>query len=279
MLPPVVMLIVLLVVIAFALRSMLRAVAEVRLAGIESALDGEKPDLPEELEGPARFAWIHQRLVDAHAAEKEGWALDQVRRIDARLQAHLPEAERLETVVLWIPEAGAFTFPGRHVYVSRKLVERARGDEPLAFIVAHEMAHHLLGHAKRTAELVDRLPEALQDIASDLVAARWFASNAEREAETDAHALNLCLAAGYDPRRCLKAFDLLEEAALDWGNRQAVFGPDAAIEAAVAGDPEWMVRAREWLYERRSGYPAVRERKARLLAALEEAEAAAAAAG
>jgi hypothetical protein len=279
--PEVVLLLAILVLVAFALRSMLRAVADLRLAGIERVLDGEEldPDIPETLAGADRFAWIHQRLVDAYAAEGEGWALDQVRRIDARLQADVPEAERLETLVLWIPEANAFTFPGRYVYLGRKLMERARGDEPLAFIVAHEMAHHHLGHTGHTVALLDRLPEALQDLAADLVASRWFATNAEREAETDAHALNLCLAVGYDPRRCLKAFDLLEENALDWGDRQAVFGPDAAIEAAVAGDPEWMVRAREWLYERRSGYPALRERKARLLAALEEAEAAAAAAG
>jgi Zn-dependent protease with chaperone function len=278
--PEVVLLLAILAMVAFALRSMLRAVADLRLAGIERALDGEglDPDILEKLAGAERFAWIHQRLVDAYAAESEGWALDQVRRIDARLQADVPEAERLETLVLWIPEANAFTFPGRYVYLSRKLMERARGDEPLAFIVAHEMAHHQLGHTERTAALLDRLPEALQDLAADLVASRWFATNAEREAETDAHALNLCLAAGYDPRLCLKAFDQLEENALDWGDRQAVFGPDAAIEAALAGDPEWMVRAREWLYERRSGYPTVRERKARLLAALEEAEAAAAAA-
>jgi hypothetical protein len=71
---------------------------------------------------------------------------------------------------------------------------------------------------------------------------------------------------------------VLEETTLDWGHTEGVFGPDAAIEAALADDPEWMVRAREWLAERRSGYPAIRERKARLLAALEEAEAAAAAA-
>ncbi|HEV7589366.1 MAG TPA: M48 family metalloprotease [Longimicrobium sp.] len=277
MLPPVVLLVVILVLIVFALRSMLRAVGDLHLDGVERALDGEEPHIPDELDGDdGGFAWIHERLVDAYAAETQPWALEQVRRVDARLQAEVPEAERLETLVLWIPEANAFTMPGRHVYLSRRLLERARGDEPVAFIVAHEMAHHHLGHVGTTAARLARLPGPLQAIATDLVASRWFLSNAEREAETDAHALNLCLAAGYDGRRCLKAFDLLEEASLDWGDTEGVFGPDAAIEAALADDPEWMVRAREWLAERRSGYPAIRERKARLLAALEEAEAAAA---
>jgi Zn-dependent protease with chaperone function len=277
--PRVLLLVAILVLIAFALRSMLRAVADLRLAGVERALEGEEPRVPEELEADdGGFEWIHARLVDAYAAESQPWALEQVRRIDARLQANVPEAERLETLVLWIPEANAFTLPGRHVYLGRKLMERARGDEPVAFIVAHEMAHHHLGHVGTTAALLSKLPGPLQAIATDLVASKWFLSNAEREAETDAHALNLCLAAGYDGRLCLKAFDLMEETTLDWGHTEAVFGPDAAIEAALADDPEWMVRAREWLAERRSGYPAIRERKARLLAALEEAEAAAAAA-
>ena len=274
--PRVLLLAAILVLIAFALRSMLRAAADLRLDGLEGVLEGEEPRIPDELDADdGGFGWIHQRLVDAYAAETQPWALEQVRRIDARLQANVPEAERLETLVLWIPEANAFTLPGRHVYFGRKLLERARGDEPVAFIIAHEMAHHHLGHVGTPSALADQLPNPLQALATYVVASRWFLANAELEAQTDAVALNLCLAAGYDARKCLKAFDLLEEAALDWGDTQAVFGPDAAIEAALADDPEWMVRAREWLYERRSGYPALRERKARLLAALEEAEAAA----
>jgi hypothetical protein len=275
--PRVLLLIAILALIAVAIRSMLRAVADLRLTGLERALDGEEPQLAEELEGDHAFDWIHERLVDAYAAESQPWALELVSRIDARLQAQIDEDERLVTLVLWIPETTAFTMPGRHVYLGRKLLELTRGEEPVAFVVAHELAHHQLGHLHRPAALLARLPGPLQAIATDLVASKWFMSNAEREAETDAHAFNLCLAAGYDGRRCLKAFDVLEEAALDWGDRAAVFGPDAAIEAALADDPEWMVRAREWLYERRSGYPTIRERKARLLAALEEAEAAAAA--
>jgi len=273
--PRVLMLIAILVLVALALRSMLRAVAELHLAGLESALDGEEPKIPDEPEGDP-FAWLHERLVDAYAGETQPWALEQVGRVDARLQAGLPEAERMETLILWIPEATAFTCPGRYVYLGRRLLERARFDEPLAFIVAHEMAHHRLGHLDTATSLFSRLPGPLQAIAVDLASARWFAGNAERESETDAHAFNLCLAAGYDGRRCLKAFDILEEVALDWGDREAVFGSDAAIEAALDEDPEWVVRAREWLLERRRGYPSLRERKARLLAALEEAEAAAA---
>ena len=68
--PRVLLLVAILVLIAFALRSMLRAVADLRLAGVERALEGEEPRVPEELEADddGSFAWIHERLVDADAA-------------------------------------------------------------------------------------------------------------------------------------------------------------------------------------------------------------------
>lgn len=274
--PRVLLLVAILALIAFALRSLLSSVAELRLRALERALGDEELEIPDDMPEDEDFGWIHQRLVDAYAAEPEGWALDLVRRVDARLQPDVPEAERLETVVLWIPEPTAFTMPGRHVYLGRRLLERARGEEVVAMIVAHEMAHHRLNHLAAPAALLARLPAPLQAVATDLVASRWFAVSAEREAETDAVGLNLCLAAGYDARRCLAAFDLLEDVSLDYGDTEGVFGPDSAIESAVEGHAEWVVRAKEWLWERRRGYPALRERKARLLAAYEEAEAAAA---
>jgi Zn-dependent protease with chaperone function len=277
--PDVVLLIAILVLVALAVRSMLAAVAEVRWNWVQRSMPGETleiPDDPPEGVEADLFGWIHQRLVDAYAAEQAPWALEQVRRVDARLQADVPRAERLETLVLWIPEKTAFTFPGRHLYLSRALLERAHSDDAVAFIVAHELAHHRLGHLA-TSLLLERLPGPLQAAATGVIATRWFALSAGREADADVHALNLCLAAGYDAHRCLAAFDLLEAAALDEGDIEGVFGADAAIAAALEDRPEWLVHLHEWLYERRRGYPALRERKARLLAAYDQAVAAAAA--
>lgn len=270
--PPVVLLIAILLLIVAAVHSLLRAAAEVRLQGLEHTLRDEDPRVPDELLGDRPHAWIHERLLDAYACERDGWALDQVRRIDERLQASVPADERLETVILWIPEATAFAMPGRHVYLSRRLIERAMNDDQLAFIVAHEMSHHRLGHLAATAEVLERLPEPARAFAVNLMAVRTHVvRGAEREADTDAHALNLCLAAGYDAYRCVSAFDLLEMLSLDWGDTEGVFGPDAAIEGALNDEPGWLVDLRTWLWERGRGYPSVRERKARLLEAYEQA--------
>jgi hypothetical protein len=272
MLAEVILFVAVLALIALAGRSMLRTFADLHLVGLDRALDGEEPDIPQA--DADDYGWIHDRLVEAFAAEREGWALDQVRRIDARLQAGVPMAGRLETVILWTPEPGAFTMPGRHVYISRRLLERMAGrDEPVAFVIAHEMAHHRLGHVPAQG-LIDRVPAPLKSIALDLaLTSTRVLHGADREADTDAVALNLCLAAGYDAEGCLRAFDVLEELMLDWGDTEAVFGADSAIQSAVDGDPEWVVEAKEWLCERRRGYPSVRKRKARLLAAYRQAAA------
>lgn len=265
-----------LLLIALAVRSMVRSVAELPLGILKESLDeDEDVQVPDVDPG---HEWIHARLVAAFGAEHDGWAVEQVRRIDARLQASVPLDQRLETVVLWIPEANAFTMPGRHVYVSRRLLERMGGrDEPVALVIAHEMAHHRLGHVAGQ-ELLDRVPAVMRDFALDLaLVSTRVLHGAERESDTDAAAFGLCLAAGYDARACLRAFDVLEEIALDHGDVEGVTGSASALESEIAGDPEWVVAAKRWLYERRRGYLPLEERKARLVAAHEASAAAKAA--
>jgi len=276
--PRVVLLIAILLLIAAAVNSMLRALAEMHVTGLDHVLRDEDPQVPAGLLGDAPVEWIHQRLLDAYACEQDGWAVEQVRRIDARLQAGVPPEQRLETVILWIPEVTAFVMPGRHVYVSRRLVERAMDDEQLAFVIAHEIAHHRLGHVRDVGGVLERIPEPARGIAANLLVARSLVLHgAEREADADAHGFNLCLAAGYDGHRCLRSFDLMEEIHLDCGDVEGVFGPDAVIEATLEDGPEWLIPLHEWLYERRRGYPSVRERKARLREAYAQALAEAAA--
>ncbi|HYJ78283.1 MAG TPA: M48 family metalloprotease [Longimicrobiaceae bacterium] len=149
--PRVLLLIAILVLIALAVRSMLRALLELRLGRFEPPRGDGEPEVSAEIPGDP-YAWIHERLMEAYAGEREGWALDQARRIDARLQADVPEGQRLETVILWAPEAGAFTMPGRFVYLSRRLQERVMNDDQLAFVIAHEIAHQRLGQGDRTGE-------------------------------------------------------------------------------------------------------------------------------
>jgi Zn-dependent protease with chaperone function len=270
--PRVILLFVVLAAIALAIRQVLAAMAagpyERELRGAPT--DGDDP--PPDEDGPEGWAWLHRRLTDAYAVEREGWALEQVRRVAGRLQAGRPEGERFRVEIRWIPEVTAFTTPGRSIYLSRRLLERAPGDEAVALAVAHEIAHHDLGHLAAAGGWLEALPAPVLEAAGDL--AFLFQRRLlgpEREAEADAHGLNLCLAAGYDAYRCVRLFDVLSADALDHGDAEAVFGSGAAVDAALDRKPGWYVELLRWRYERRRGYPSIRDRKAALVSAYEAA--------
>jgi predicted Zn-dependent protease len=223
------------------------------LAGAAGARQRQRPRVePAAADQAQDGGFMHRVLMDAYGVEREAWALQRVQRVERRLQRGRRLADRRRVEILWIAECNAFTAPGPWVYVSRRLLERCPDDDTLAMIVAHELAHHDLGH-----------------LASPL-GANWLwliqrlATSPEQEAEADAHGFNLCLAAGYDPERCLHAFDLLEAHALDQGDRAGVYGPEREIAAALDGQPEWRVTLERWLHTRRRGYAPVRERKAAL---------------
>lgn len=71
---------------------------------------------------------------------------------------------------------------GRIVQITSGVVGETRDDDELAFVIAHEMAHNILGHAAR----LDR-------------AGRSAANIRATETEADLLALRLMKAAGYDP--------------------------------------------------------------------------------
>jgi Zn-dependent protease with chaperone function len=225
---------------------------------------GEAP--PPRYDPLAMGEWLHGAVMDAYGAERPGWALEQVERVMERLQRGRPADRRLVTEVLWVSDANAFTAPGRYVYISRRLLERCPTDAAAALVLAHEIAHHDLGHVELFAGWLRNLPRGMGSVAL----AGLFRSAAkrcygpEREAAADRHALELCRSAGYDPALCLKLFDVLEADALDHGDVEGVFGPDAAYAAELGEMAEWRSELEVWLWERARGYPSLRERRAAL---------------
>ena len=154
--------------------------------------------------------------------ERDGWARERVDRVTARLQRDVPEAARLETLVVWSSRYAAFTGPGRTIYVSRRLLERMPDDEAAAMVVAHELSHHRLGHVPMPSRLWRFVP-----LASALRAlTRWIAGP-DNERDADLLAIELCMDAGYDVERCVVAFALLEQVVLDYGDVDTVLGPES----------------------------------------------------
>jgi Zn-dependent protease with chaperone function len=229
----------------------------------EAEDDGGLPDLPERMDAESLAAWMHQRLVDAYALEQPGWALERAARVEERFYAGVPVEDRLRTVVLWIPEVTAFTL-GRHVYLSRHLLERVTTDDAVAFVVAHELGHHALGHQDARERWIDRfagVPAGGLIAATIIEGMRWRHSP-EQELDADAYALRLCAQSGYDLAACLRVLDVLEADALDRGALSAVYGPEPEdVDDAEPGAGE---KVRRWFWERERGYPSLLERRARL---------------
>jgi Zn-dependent protease with chaperone function len=81
---------------------------------------------------------------------------------------------------------------GRHVFLTTGLLERLRGDDELAFVIAHEMAHNVLGHAA-----VMRGGDVRGGLGRTLGRSGRIVRDIERAA--DRLAGELMLDAGYDP--------------------------------------------------------------------------------
>lgn len=151
--------------------------------------------------------------------ERTGWAGALVQRVTERLQLDVPEAQRLETLVLWLDDHNAFTTQGRTIYLSRRLLERLSDDDAAAFVIAHELAHHRLGHTPA-------LPASWLGVARLLLVrleTAWVAT-AARETDADLLAIEMCIAAGYDPERCIGALQHLVNVSLDYGDVDGVLG-------------------------------------------------------
>ena len=171
-------------------------------------------------EDPVREA-IEQECV----VERCGWAVERVNRVTERLQRDVPIAQRLETLVVWLDDHTAFTTPGRTIYIGRRLLERLADDEAAAFVIAHELAHHRLGH-------IPALPRswlALSKLLLVALARLWIATPGH-EHDADQLAIQMCVDAGYDPELCIAALDHLVNVVLDYGDVDGVLGSEDGVE-------------------------------------------------
>lgn len=214
--------------------------------------------------------WLHAELMGTFGVETEAWAVERVRRVERQLQVYRAPRSRMTAEILWLAQPNAFTAPGRYVYITRELLQRAASDDAVAFVLAHEMGHHDLGHLyafHERASLLRRIPAGAK-ISLLLYAAERLLIGPEAEADADRYALELCLRSGYDGRKCLAIFDILEAYALDHRALDAVFGSDEALANDVQAVRHWASRLKEWGRRRVHGYPPIRERKDALLTLL-----------
>ena len=207
--------------------------------------------------------WLHGEITDECVIEKTGWAPERVDRVALRLQGVVPDVERFVVIVPWSEVVTAFTAPGKYIYFSRRLLERCPDDESAAFVIAHEIAHHQLGHLR----IFSHRLAALARVSGGWVAAAYVHAiergmyGPENESAADHRAVDLCLQAGYDGQKCLHALEILAQHALDLGDTQSAFGLDTHDEDDPSAEMPWMSRLRTWVWERMRGYPSLHERR------------------
>jgi predicted Zn-dependent protease len=121
-----------------------------------------------------------------------------------------------------VDEPNAFALPGGYIFVSRSILELCRWDEgEIAFLLGHEMAHVVRGHAIERIVTNSAISLASRAAPVQGVLAGWLRSvgvkfletaySRDQESQADLLGLRLALAAGYDPQSSLRLFSRLAE--------------------------------------------------------------------
>ncbi len=214
---------------------------------------------------------LFKALKEEFVFETAEWAIDRTERAYKRINRVRSENTEFSIHIPWLEVVTAFTSPGSHIFISRRLFERCRNDEMAAFVIAHEIAHHDLGHVKVFPDWLPRLTTKEAGILLQalyrVVEKRIYGP--EQECDADRYAIELCRKAGYSTDLCIELFDVLENHALDVGDLNAVFGPQERDDE-LSGDADWGTKLRIWLYQRKRGYLPIRDRREMLKRHCEE---------
>ena len=137
-------------------------------------------------------------------------------------------------VILDTHEFNAFASPGGHIFLTRGLVEAAESEDMIAAVIAHELAHVILGHglsmvreiaafneaariAGRAADFAGNTAEAarlmgFRDSVSGIVETLIRVGySQEQEFAADRKAVEILAASGYDPRALRDMLRILQQ--------------------------------------------------------------------
>jgi Zn-dependent protease with chaperone function len=121
--------------------------------------------------------WFRDEVIGRCGSDPDAWTRQVVLEIAAALNETRQPAPALEVVVLDWGEVCAFTLPGRTIYLTHALAHRVANRDGIAFVIAHEMAHHDLGHTRVFGADLEWLPALARSASAPVVIAIAGASN------------------------------------------------------------------------------------------------------
>ena len=160
-------------------------------------------------------------------------------RIVGRLLAAADQPNtRFVVTILDTPDVNAFALPGGYVYVTRGILSLASDTSELAAVLAHEIAHVTLRHARartnrvRTTEIVDKVVSGVfgEDVETDQSANRSRMSLAafsqQQELAADKEGIRIAGQAGYDPHAAARFLGAMSRFAAFSGGETAAVSED-----------------------------------------------------
>lgn len=188
-------------------------------AGVNVARTGDNPAptvVPEGTDPDDSVLGLreHPRIVSAYGGVYEDRQAEiMVARIVGRLlaAANQPNA-KYQVTILDTSEVNAFALPGGYIYVTRGILALASDTSELAAVLAHEIAHVTLRHARartdrtRQTQIVDRVITGIfgGDTSTDATANRTreqlAAFSQNQELDADKEGIKFAGKAGYDPQ-------------------------------------------------------------------------------
>ncbi|QXD25189.1 M48 family metallopeptidase [Opitutia bacterium ISCC 51] len=138
-----------------------------------------------------------------------------------RLAKWINSPHRFNSTVLRSDEVNAFVLPGGYIFLTEAIVNFCkRNEDELAFIIAHEMAHVVKGHAfdrmiaDHSIQVISKWLRVggLAGAAAKQATLKFLKTQYSRdnEHEADDFGIRLAMAAGYDPKGAVRLFERLK---------------------------------------------------------------------
>jgi len=167
----------------------------------------------------------HPRIVASYGGSYDDRSTEiMLARLASKLLVAAGEgSSQLTVTILDSEEVNAFALPGGYIYVTRGILALANDESELAAVIAHEIAHLTLRHARersnreRTSKIVDRViggilgsnPETDQSAARSKLSLAAFSQ--AQELSADKEGVKIAGQAGYDPHAAARFLGLMAQ--------------------------------------------------------------------